>query len=91
LDITFYSKLKDFKGKLSTHWLGPYEIDIVFYNGSVKSNTIDVEGIYFMVNGHQMRLYHKQISREEFVLDLIKKYEMEVVRKRGVSPTSTST
>jgi hypothetical protein len=31
----------DFKGKICTHWLGPYNIDIVYDNGSVKLCTIN--------------------------------------------------
>jgi hypothetical protein len=31
--LLFYSKFKYFQGKFSTHWLGPYEIDTIFYNG----------------------------------------------------------
>jgi len=27
------SRFKNFKGKLTTHWMGPYEIGIVYDNG----------------------------------------------------------
>jgi hypothetical protein len=37
----------------------------------VKLKTIDDEGISFMANGHRLRLYHKPISREEFVLVIL--------------------
>ena len=32
---------KNFKGKLSTRWMGPYEVDIVYDNGAVRIKTID--------------------------------------------------
>jgi len=57
---------KRIKGKLSTHWLGSYEIETILYNGSVKINIIYEEGIYFLVNGHRRRLYQKPLNREEF-------------------------
>jgi hypothetical protein len=50
--LLFCSKFKDFKGKFSTHWLGPYEIEIFFDNGSMKFETIDDEGISLVANGH---------------------------------------
>jgi len=34
--LLFDSKFKDYKAKLTTHWMGPYEIIQVFENGSVK-------------------------------------------------------
>jgi hypothetical protein len=40
-DLLYDSRFKSFKGKLSTRWLGPYEVDTVYDNGSIKINTID--------------------------------------------------
>ena len=37
----FDSKYKTFKGKLTTRWLGPYEVETVFDNGSVRIKTTD--------------------------------------------------
>jgi hypothetical protein len=39
--ILYDSRFKNFKGKLSTRWLGPYEVDTVYDNGSLKIKTID--------------------------------------------------
>ena len=39
--LLFDSKFKYFKGKLTTHWLRPHEIQEVFDNGSVRIKTID--------------------------------------------------
>lgn len=65
--LLFYSKFNDFQGKFETHWLGPDEIDTIFDNGAVKMKTIDDEQINFLVNGHRLRLYHKPLTKEEFV------------------------
>jgi hypothetical protein len=46
-DILFYSKFKNFKGKLSTHWLGPYDIEMIFEKGPVWINTIDKDQVSF--------------------------------------------
>jgi len=35
------SKFKHFKGKFSTRWLGPYEVEEVFDNGFVRIKNID--------------------------------------------------
>ena len=32
---------KNFKGKLTTHWMSPYEVVTTFNNGSVEIKTID--------------------------------------------------
>ena len=39
--LLFDSQFKNFKGKLTTCWMGPYEIEIVFENGAIKIKTID--------------------------------------------------
>jgi hypothetical protein len=64
--LLFYSCLKNFRGKLTTRWMGPYEIEEVFGNGVVKLKTIDKQRTSFTVNVHRLRLYHKPTSREEF-------------------------
>jgi hypothetical protein len=39
--LLFYSQFKNSKGKLTTRWLGPYEIETIFNNGSVWIKIID--------------------------------------------------
>jgi hypothetical protein len=87
--LLFYSKFKNFKGNISTHWLGPYEIEMVFENGSVQIKTIDEDQVSFLVNGHRLRLYHKPMSKDEFIADVLQKNEMEVVSEEGNLPTPT--
>jgi len=64
--LLFDSKFKYFKGKFQTHWLGPYEIDKVFSNGAVRIKTIDEYQTPLIVNGHRLKIYHKQLSKEDF-------------------------
>ena len=61
--LLFDSRFKKFKGKLTTHWLGPYEVVTTFDNGSVKIKPIDGLEVSFIVNGHRLRLYHQPTSR----------------------------
>ena len=58
---------RDFKGKLRTRWLGPYLVDRVFDNGTVRLVTIDENRIPLFANGHRLRLYHKPISKDAFI------------------------
>ena len=58
---------KDFKGKLYTIWLVPYEGDTIFENGTIQLVTIDGATTQLLVNGHHMGLYHQPTSKESFV------------------------
>ena len=84
--LLFYSKFKYFQGKFQTHWLGPYEIDIYYEKGVIKIKTIDDEQIVFLVVGHRLRLYHKPLTREEFVKYLQENFEFKLVKKGDSSP-----
>jgi hypothetical protein len=69
--LLFDSKYTEFKGKFCVRWMGQYEIDTIYDNGSVKIRTIHEDKTPLLVNGHQMCLYQKPLSREEFIKDLI--------------------
>ena len=79
--LVFDSRYKNFKGKLTTHWMGPYEVVTSFVNGSVEINTIDDSQISFVVNGHRLRLYHQPISKQDFI-----QKEMELVEEDIIPP-----
>lgn len=64
--LLYDSRFENFQGKLRTRWLGPYEIDIVFPNGTVRLLTIDGSRTPLLVNGYRLRLYQQQISKEDF-------------------------
>ena len=65
-DLLYDSQFKEFQGKLRTRWLGPYEVDTVFPNGTVRLLTIDDSKTPLLVNGHRLRLYQRPISKEDF-------------------------
>ena len=67
-ELLYDSRFKrDFKGKLRTRWLGPYQIDRVFDNGTVCLVTIDENHTPLFSIGHRLRLYHTPISRDAFI------------------------
>eukprot|EP00253_Pinus_taeda_P025248 PITA_25248 len=84
--LLFDSKFKDFKGKFQTHWLGPYEIDKVFSNGVVRIKTIDEYQTPLIVNGHRLKIYHKPLSKEEFVKIFQDNSAIRLVKKNPSSP-----
>ena len=45
---------RDFKGKLCTRWLGPYQIDKAFDNGTIRLITIDENEMLLFTNGHSL-------------------------------------
>jgi hypothetical protein len=64
--LLYDSRFKEFQGKLRTRWLGPYEVDTVFPNGTVRLLTIDDSKTPLLVNGHRLCLYQCPISKEDF-------------------------
>ena len=65
--LLFGLKFKNFKDKFTTHWFGPYEIQEIFDNGSVRIKTIDEEEASFLINGHRLKVYNKPLNQDEFV------------------------
>ncbi len=80
------SKFKYFKGKFQTHWLEPYENDKVFSNGAVRIKTIDESQNPLNVNGHILKIYHKPLSKEEFVKMFQDNSAIGLVKKNPSSP-----
>ena len=66
LALLYDSRFENFQGKLRTRWLGPYEVDDVFPNGTVRLLTIDDSRTPLLVNGYRLRLYKQPISIEDF-------------------------
>ena len=73
--LLFDLRYKNFKGKLTTCWMGPYEVVTAFDNGSVEIKTIDDSQTSFVVNGNILRLYHQPISRQDFVKNVLEQKE----------------
>eukprot|EP00253_Pinus_taeda_P027132 PITA_27132 len=55
--LLYDSRFENVQGKLRTRWLGPYEIDTVFPNGTVRLLTIDDSRTPVLVNGYRLHLY----------------------------------
>ena len=70
--LLYDSRCKYFKGKLKTRWLGPYTMEKCNDNGLVLIRTIDDEAIPMLVNGHQLKVYKKPLSMQEFIENLNK-------------------
>ena len=87
--LLFDSRFKHFKGKLITRWMGPYEILTIFDNGSVKIRTIDDEQVTFVVNGHRLKVYHKPLSKQEFIRNMTQQSELELVGEEVTSSPPT--
>jgi hypothetical protein len=79
-ELLFDSWYKDFKGNFYVRSMGPYEINIVYDNGSMKICTIDGDKTPLLVNGHQLHLYQKPISKKEFIKNLVTEEEVEIVK-----------
>jgi len=88
--LLFDSRFKTFKGTLTTRWMGPYEVVIVFDNGSVRIKTIDDESISFLVNGPWLKVYQKPVSKKDFVKVLSEQEDMELVNREVSSPSPSS-
>ena len=84
--LLFDSRYKIFKGKVTTHWMGPYEVVTSFDNGSVEIKTIDDSQISFVVNGHRLRLYHQPISKQDFVQNVLQQKHMKLVEEDIIPP-----
>ena len=69
--------------------MGPYEIMTIFYNGFVKIRTIDEEQATFVVNGHWLKVYHKPISKQEFIHSTSHQSELELVGEEMISSPPT--
>ena len=65
--MLYDSRFKDFKGKLHTCRMGPYEVSVVFDNGIVRLVTVDENRTSFLVNGHHLKLYHRPTSKDAFI------------------------
>lgn len=68
--LLFDSRFQEFKEKIHTRWLGPYQISQVYDNGAVQLVPIDGEKKMMLVNGHRLKLYHKPASKEELYEEL---------------------
>ena len=66
--------------------MGPYEVDTVYDNGAVRIKTIDEKQTSLVVNGHRLKFYHKPLSKEDFVKNVLQTVEMQLVSERVFPP-----
>jgi hypothetical protein len=85
--LLYDNKFKNFKGKLTTRWMGPYKIDTVYDNVSIRIKTIDEQQTLVLVNSHRLRIYNKPLSKEEFMTRILQNSDMQVISKEGDPPT----
>ena len=64
--LLYDSRFKEFQGKLRKRWIGPYKVDTIFPNGTVRLLTIDDSKTPLLVNGHRLHLYQHPISKQDF-------------------------
>ena len=64
--LLYDSRFKIFKGKLHTHWMGPYEVIRVFDNGAIEVKTIDGQNSIFLVNGQRLKKYFQPLAKKDF-------------------------
>lgn len=55
-------------------------------NGSVQIRTIDEEAIPLLVNGHQLKMYKRPLSKQEFIDNINK--EVMMVEQVPAPPSS---
>jgi hypothetical protein len=67
--------------------MGPYEIDTIYNNGSIRIKTIDEKQTPLLVTGHQFRVYNKPLSKEEFLTRILQNSDMQMISKEGDPPT----
>ena len=84
--LLFDSRFKIFKGKLTTCWMGPYEVVTDFDNRSLKIKTIDGSQVSFVVNGHRLGIYHQPTSKQDFIQNVLQQTEMELVEREVIPP-----
>jgi hypothetical protein len=85
--LLYDNRFNNFKGKLTTHWMGPYEIDTIYDNVSIRIKTIDEHQTPLLVNGHRFRIYNKPLSKEDFLTHILHNSNMQVISKEGYLPT----
>jgi len=88
--LLYDSCFKDFKGKLRTRWMGPYEVDAMFDNGTIRLVKIDDTRSSFLVDEHRLKLYHHPTSKDAFIKHLSDKSGLMVVGTENASSAFSS-
>jgi len=62
--------------------MGPYQVDAVFENGTVRLSTIDENHISFLVKRHCLKLYPHPASKDAFVKNISASSDLMVIGKQ---------
>lgn len=85
--LLYDSRFKYFKGKPYSKWMGPYEVDTVFDNETIRLIKIDEAHTPMIINGHRLRLYHHPASKDSFIKYFSDNYGFEVFNVENSSST----
>jgi transposase InsO family protein len=85
--LLYDSRFKEFQGKLRTRWLGPYEVDTVFPNGTVRLITIDGSNTHLHANGHRLCLYQRPLSKAEFKTSCTADTDYQILNGTELAPS----
>lgn len=61
---------KTAKENMMTRWPGPYQVNTCYDNGVGKIITIDEDRMLLLVNGNNLRLYRKPLTKEIYTTSL---------------------
>jgi hypothetical protein len=81
------SRFKEFQGKLHTRWLGPYEVDTICPNGTVRLITIDGSNTHLYENGHRLCLYQRPLSKAEFKTSCTANTDYQILNGNELAPS----
>jgi outer membrane phospholipase A len=85
--LLYDSRIKEFQGKLCTRWLGPYEVDTIFPNGTVRLITFDGSNTHLHANGHRLRLYQHPLSKTEFKTSYTADTDYQILNGKEHAPS----
>ena len=80
---------KDFKENICTRWLGPYEVDTIFDNGTIKLIEFDELQTSLLATVHHLQLYHKTYFKDSS-FHTISDSNLQTVGGRGESSYVTN-
>ena len=89
--LLYGSIFKGLEGNICIRWLGPYEVDTIFDNGTIKLTTMDGSQTSLFSNRHHIWLYHQQSPKDSFISYIFSDSEIEVDGVVEHLPTPSST
>jgi hypothetical protein len=72
---------------MHTRWLGPYEVDTIFSNGTARLITIDGSNTQLLANGHHLHLYQRPLSKEKFKYRCTADTDYQFLKGKELAPS----